>query len=336
MDFIGTYDFRLFQELRSHRLFPRLRFGIVNDDARSYMQNSRERFELITFSLLDSHTTSSHFSNIRIDNYVYTREALSAAGRLLTPDGVMVVKFQVDKPFIAGRLMSHLAKHGSVKLEEAKITTDDWPFFYQHAPGLPSSVILISCVLILVCWQVMKKTAVPITGISWPFFFLGAGFMLMEAQIVSRTALLFGTTWLVNAITISGLLLLIVAANSLERAGIRLPSTAAYGGLLATIVIAYFVPTEALFSNSLAIKIGAAILVWCSPVFFASIIFIRAFAAARFAGSALGSNLLGALAGGLIESLSLWLGLRALLLLAMLVYSVAFLLQRRVHAPAPA
>jgi hypothetical protein len=346
------------------------------------MQNSAERFDLITFSLLDSHTTSSHFSNIRIDNYVYTREALSAARRLLTPDGVMVVKFQVDKPFIAGRLkatltevfgappvqfsvdqsfnpspgtffvsgsqdtiaaamrspflVSHLAKHGSVKLEEAKITTDDWPFFYQHAPGLPSCVILISAVLIVVCWQVMKKTAVPITEISWPFFFLGAGFMLMESQIVSRMALLFGTTWVVNAITISGLLLLIVAANSLERAGIRLPSGAAYAGLLATILIAYFVPTHALFSNSLAIKIGAAILIWCSPVFFASIIFIRAFAAARFTGSALGSNLLGALVGGLIESLSLWLGLRALLLLALLVYSVAFWSQRKVQVAAPA
>ena len=358
------------------------RVTIVNDDARSYMQNSPERFDLITFSLLDSHTTSSHFSNIRIDNYVYTREALSAARRLLTPDGVMVVKFQVDKPFIAGRLkatltevfgappvqfsvdqsfnpspgtffvsgsqdtiamamrspflVSHLAKHGSVKIEEAKITTDDWPFFYQHAPGIPSCVILISAVLIVVCWQVMKKTAVPLTQISWPFFFLGAGFMLMESQIVSRMALLFGTTWVVNAITISGLLLLIVAANSLERAGIRLSSGAAYAGLLATILIAYFVPTHALFSNSLAMKIGAAILIWCSPVFFASIIFIRAFAAARFTGSALGSNLLGALVGGLIESLSLWLGLRALLLLAMLVYSVAFLSQRKVRVPAAA
>ena len=48
------------------------RVQVVLDDARSYVQNSNARFDLIVFSLLDSHTTSSHFSNIRIDNYVYT------------------------------------------------------------------------------------------------------------------------------------------------------------------------------------------------------------------------------------------------------------------------
>src|SRR5207244_3745505 len=150
-------------------------------------------------------------------------------------------------------LQRHISTHNTINAEPAPITTDDWPFFYQHAPGLPSSVIAFSIVLMVVCTQLMRKTAVPVSSVSWQFFFLGAGFMLMESQIVSRTALLFGTTWLVNAITISGLLLLIVAANSLERAGLRLPSPAAYAGLLATILIAYFVPTQALFSNSLAI-----------------------------------------------------------------------------------
>jgi len=34
---------------------------VVVDDARSYIQNSHEQFDLIVFSLLDSHTTSSNF-----------------------------------------------------------------------------------------------------------------------------------------------------------------------------------------------------------------------------------------------------------------------------------
>ena len=76
----------------------------AQDDARSYLQNSSDRFDLIVFSLLDSHTTSSHFSNIRIDNYVYTLEALQAAKKLLKADGIFIIKFQVDTPWIAGRL----------------------------------------------------------------------------------------------------------------------------------------------------------------------------------------------------------------------------------------
>jgi len=366
---------KLGKRLHPERPYTDPRVQIVNDDARSYMQTSKDRFDLITFSLLDSHTTSSHYSNIRIDNYVYTREAITAAKELLRPEGVMVVKFQVNKPFIAGRLKAtltevfgreplqfgvdqsfnvspgtffisgnaariaaaaaepgmqhHLETHGNVPIQDARITTDDWPFFYQHAPGLPSSVLLISLVLVIVCWQLMKRTAVPLSEINWPFFFLGTGFMLMESQIVSRMALLFGTTWLVNSITISGLLLLIVGANILERAGLRIPTAGVYAGLFISLLVAYFVPVSALFSTSWAVKLAGAIVVLCSPVFFAGILFIRTFAAARFSGAALGSNLIGSLVGGLLESLSMWIGLRALLLVAMLLYALAFASSRR-------
>jgi hypothetical protein len=371
---------KLGRQLHFEQPYSDSRVTIVNDDARSYMQNSHDHFDLMMFSLLDSHTTSSNYANIRIDNYVYTREALTVARNLLKPDGIMVVKFQVGKPFIAGRLKStltevfgaaplefgaqqsfnvspgtffvvgnagriaaaiqepglksHIEKHRNIPEQEAQITTDDWPFFYQRAPGLPSSVVLIAMVLAIVCWHLMKRTAIPLTEIAWPFFFLGAGFMLMESQIVSRMALLFGTTWIVNSITISGLLLLIVVANILEKAGLGVPTPYAYAGLLTALLVAYLVPVSALFFESRALKLAAAIAVLCSPVFFASIIFIRTFAAARFSGSALGSNLLGSLVGGLLESLSLWMGLRSLLLLAMLLYALAFLSQRRAHAEA--
>jgi hypothetical protein len=226
-------------------------------------------------------------------------------------------------------LRHHLETHSNVPIEAAPITSDDWPFFYQHAPGLPSSVILISLVLVIVCWHVMKRTAVPVSEIAWPFFFLGAGFMLMESQIVSRMALLFGTTWMVNSITISGLLLLIVGANMLERVGLRLPTPIAYGGLFVSILIAYFIPVSALLLESRTLRIASAIAVLCSPVFFASILFIRSFAAARFSGAALGSNLLGALVGGLLESLSMWIGLRSLLFIALLMYVLAYVYSMR-------
>jgi hypothetical protein len=366
---------KLGKQLHFEQPYSNPKVAIVNDDARSFMQNTHDRFDLITFSLLDSHTTSSHYSNIRIDNYVYTREALTAAKKLLNPDGVMVVKFQVAKPFIAGRLKStlsevfgvdplpfgvdqsfnvspgtffvsgsatriaesvkepglqhHIETHSNVPIAYAPITTDDWPFFYQQAPGLPTSVILISVVLIVVCWHLMKRTAVPISEVAWPFFFLGAGFMLMESQIVSRMALLFGTTWIVNSITISGLLALIVGANLLERAGLRMPTSTVYMGLFASLMVAYFVPVSALFSESFAMKLAGGILVLCSPVFFASILFIRTFAAARFSGAALGSNLLGSLVGGLLESLSMWIGLRSLLFVALGLYVAAYLLSPR-------
>ena len=155
---------------------------IILDDARAYVQNSHEKFDLIVYSLLDSHTTSSYFSNIRIDNFVYTQEALAKARQLLKPDGLLVVKFWVENPWIAGRLFglmkttfgeepdavsdrqragqlgqpilcrrlarsawrkpwsdpataAFVREHSSIRMEPARLTTDDWPYFYQHEPG---------------------------------------------------------------------------------------------------------------------------------------------------------------------------------------------------------
>ena len=92
------------RQLHFEKPYDSPRAHVVVDDARSYVQNSSDRFDLIVFSLLDSHTTSSYYSNIRIDNYVYTLEALRATRKLLKPDGLMIIKFQVNTPWIAGRL----------------------------------------------------------------------------------------------------------------------------------------------------------------------------------------------------------------------------------------
>jgi spermidine synthase len=205
---------RLGRRLHFEKPYDSPRVQAVLDDARSYIQNSDDRFDLIVFSLLDSHTTSSHFSNIRIDNYVYTVEALRAARRLLQPDGVFIVKFQVEVPWLAGRLerlltevfgqpplrmavssdystpghffitgspqqlsaaladpalSAFMRSHGDFPLAEAQLTTDDWPYFYQRAPGLPLSVIVLSGVVVLACWYFVRRT-VSGGSIRWHFF----------------------------------------------------------------------------------------------------------------------------------------------------------------------
>ena len=338
----------------------------VLDDARSYMETTNDRFDLVIFSFLDSHTTSSYYSNIRIDNYVYTVEAMQATKRLLKPDGIMVVKFQVATPWIAGRIVNLLQTvFGRAPLEiradasafttpgpffiagsqaridraltepslaayvqshqvspspKASLTTDDWPYFYQHEPGLPGSVILLSVVLIFLCWSFMRQTGAIVGSLRWHFFFLGAGFLLLEAQIISKMALLFGTTWLVNSIVIAGLMILIVASNFLVQWQPKIPVSVGYAGILCTIAAGYFLPLERLFFQSIWVKALAATAVLCLPVFFAGIVFIRSFALEGFRSEALGSNLLGALTGGMLESLSMWTGIRSLLIIAAVLY----------------
>ncbi len=63
-------------------------------------------------------------------------------------------------------------------------------------------------------------------------------------------------------------------------------------------------------------------------MFFAGIVFIRSFARERFSAAALGSNLMGALVGGFMESLSMWTGIRSLLMLAALLYAGSWIALR--------
>jgi Spermine/spermidine synthase domain len=355
------------------------RVHVVLNDARNYIENSQEKFDLIVFSLLDSHTTTSHFTNIRIDNYVYTREALARAKQLLKTDGLFVVKFQVETPWIAGRLYelmqvtfaqkpiqfqadiggfdmsgrffvagspqrlakatsdpslaAYLASHGNLAMQPATLTTDDWPYFYQHEPGLPIIVILVSlAVLIVFGWFLRQASPGEGASIDLHFMFLGAGFMLLEAQIVSRMALLFGTTWIVNAVVVSGLLGLIVAANLVYGALPRIPLAVAFVGLFVSLGVMFAVHLESLFFESWILRALAATLALCTPVFFAGIIFISSFARAGFRGSALGSNLFGALLGGLLESSSMWFGLKFLTILAALLYLASAIFLESTHS----
>jgi len=343
----------------------------VVNDARSYIENSKEHFDLIVYSLLDSHTNVSNYSSVRIDNYVYTREAMEAARGLLKDDGILVLKFQAHTGWIAGRLngllqtvfgqvpvdfyadaskyssggnffvvgsserlegavsspelSAYLKSHSGVEMEPAHLTTDDWPFFYQHEPGIPLIVIIMSILLVVLTRVLIRNTGAAGKTINWHFFFLGAAFLLLEAQIVSRMAMLFGTTWLVNSVVIGAILILIVAVNMLVDLWPSIPLLFAYAGIGICVLVSYFLPIEKLFFQAFWIKVLASTLVFCSPVAFASIVFIRSFAAHRFSGQALGSNLLGALVGGMLESVSLWTGIRSLIVLVAALYMLSFL-----------
>lgn len=309
----------------------------VINDARSYIENSREKFDLIVYSLLDSHTNISNYSSVRIDNYVYTLQALEAARRLLKDDGLLVLKFQAHTPWIAGRLhglleavfaqtpldfsadaskyssggqffivgsknrlkqalatpelASYVKSHKGVQMESARLTTDDWPYFYQHEPGLPLIIVIMSVLLVLLTRLLIRKTGSAGQVINWHFFFLGAGFLLLEAQIVSRMAMLFGTTWLVNSIVIAAILVLIVAANFFVDSFPVVPMRLAYLGIGVCMFVSYLLPLEMFFFQAFWIKALVATLILCSPVAFASVVFVRSFADYNFSGQALGSNL---------------------------------------------
>src|ERR1019366_5949116 len=72
---------------------------LINNDARNFFRQCQDKYDVIIFGLLDSHTEFSGYSNMRVDNYVYTEESFRDAKRLLNKDGILVLKFGVRKPW---------------------------------------------------------------------------------------------------------------------------------------------------------------------------------------------------------------------------------------------
>ena len=163
-------------------------------------------------------------------------------------------------------------------------------------------------------------------------FFMGVAFLLLETKNVVQFALLFGTTWFVNALVFTGILLAVLAAVTVAQR-VHLKNLAwLYGLLLATVALAWLVPPESLLSLSLLPRFLAATALAFGPIFVANLVFAQRFKAAGASNVAFGANLLGAMIGGVLEYSSLAIGYRALLPVIGGLYVVALVLWLRTSA----
>jgi spermidine synthase len=73
------------QELHPEMPYASPKVKIVNDDARSFFATNTEKYDVISFGLLDSHTTTA-MTNARLDHYVYTKERSSWQNKIRRQD----------------------------------------------------------------------------------------------------------------------------------------------------------------------------------------------------------------------------------------------------------
>jgi len=354
--------------------------NVVINDARKFLRQNHEKYDVIVFGLLDSHTTFSGYSNMRVDNYVYTEESFRDARRLLKPDGILVLKFEVREHWawmgqrfyamlgnifgrdpityfapqmgVNGRLFRatvFLESNSQRLLEKAAepqlsafvtsrppafpltsqgappATTDDWPYVYHESHSIPRPYFTASFVLLLMTFLMVRPYFNPTQASTWQFFLLGAGFLLMETQLVSRLALYFGATWMVNCIALTSILTVLLLSNFYVK--FRPPGNLSpyYISLCAALIANYLIPWSLVPGSATAVGILLCV-ANCVPVFFAGIIFTESFRRYGGRSDAFGANMLGAVAGGLTQNLSFILGMKALLLIAALIYGGAALL----------
>ncbi len=164
-------------------------------------------------------------------------------------------------------------------------------------------------------------------------FLLGAAFLLMETRSVTSFALLFGTTWLVNALVFAGVLVAVLAAVEVTRRLPTPPIPAMYALLVGGLALNWLVPTSWLLSLAFLVRMVVAVVIAFLPIFAANIIFAKRFSETGDAALSFSTNLLGAMLGGCLEYLSLVFGYHALLILAAVLYVGAYLDLAELGAP---
>ena len=108
-------------------------------------------------------------------------------------------------------------------------------------------------------------------------FFMGVAFLLLETKNVAAFALLFGTTWLVNALVFTGVLLVVLAAVETTRRCRTPPLRLVYAGILAALALAWVVRPDYLLGLPFGPRlVSATVLASCR--FLANVAFAKRFA----------------------------------------------------------
>ena len=116
-----------------------------------------------------------------------------------------------------------------------------------------------------------------------------------------------------------------------------LPLVQLVNALSMAVALAWLVPQDSLLALPVVARFFAASALAFAPVFLANLVFAQRFSDVQSSGTAFAVNLLGAMAGGALEYLSLITGYHVLLIVIAVLYALAFVTGLRGRpAPRPA
>jgi hypothetical protein len=133
----------------------------------------------------------------------------------------------------------------------------------------------------------------------------------------------------VNSIVFSAILVMILLSNLWVLALQPRRLWPYYGLLIAALLVNVYVPMSTFLDLPGAAQVVTSCVVVFMPVFFAGVIFAAAFRDSAHPDRDFGSNIGGVILGGLSENLSLVVGFKNLLLLAIAYYALSAVLGTR-------
>ena len=189
--------------------------------------------------------------------------------------------------------------------------------------------MIIIAFAVLLVGRAAHRSGTTLRQFSPHFFVLGIAFLLLETKSLATFSLLFGTTWIVNALVFFAVLVSVLAAIAVNRrVRFRNPSLL-YAGLFGTLALAVLVPPASLLIEPVWLRYVVASALAFAPIFFANLVFSYSFRDTKTADMAFASNLLGAVVGGAVEYVALVTGYGWLLVIVAALYAAAWLLATR-------
>jgi len=331
------------------------------NDGRAFLESSDKKYDFIMFALPDSLTLVNGASQIRLESFLFTEEAMQAVRRKLKPGGSFAMYNYYREDWLIDRLANTTAAafgHAPCvdtfdgaqavitigltpadqncastwqpvsSAEDMAPATDNAPFIYFRGDNFPPLYTVTLLAILLASLVTVRTLGGPLKEMRSyaDLFFMGAAFLLLETKNIATFALLFGTTWFVNALVFGGVLVVVLAAVETTRRFKTPPLGIVYAGIAASLAAAWVIPEEWLLSLSFTPRLVVATLIAFVPIYLANVAFSKRFRESGDTRSAFAINLLGTIVGGCLEYAALFTGYNNLLLLVGLLYLLAFVL----------
>jgi SAM-dependent methyltransferase len=351
-------------QINPDRPYDDPRVTVHINDGRAFLQQTDKQFDLVIFALPDSLALVAGASSLRLESYLFTKESMERAAELVKPGGGFAMYNYYREDWLVGRLANTMEaafghspcidvyqdrsavlyvgktesdqECGSADTSVTNVSGpaavgDSQPFLYLKDRSIPALYLWVLLAILIISVTAVRVVGGPLRQLR-PYtdlFLLGAAFLLLQTKAVAGFALLFGTTWVVNSIVFSGVLVaVLLAVEFTRRFGARIKVPVAYALLLASLLLAWLVPNAWLLGLPLPLRLVTAVTIAFLPIFTANVVFARRFSEAADPTYSFGANLLGAMLGGCLEYAALVVGYPALLGLAALLYLGAFLAGR--------
>jgi spermidine synthase len=176
---------------------PRVR--PINNDARSFLRGTANKYDLIVYGMLDSHTLLSQSSSVRLDSFVYTIEGFREARNLLKPDGMISLSFTVLSEALGRKiyLMLQQVFDGRAPL---CVSSESWntTFLISNDPNWrPPANLMGANIKNVTATYANSLIQASVSTDDWPFFYMPqriypVSYLIMIALILVLSLVLVG------------------------------------------------------------------------------------------------------------------------------------------------